>query len=309
MKMQYINSNFNYNKKLKIKKVRRYLMIAALTFTMSLSSASAEENSKEINFDSSSFNNVIEFKRQMLDLNEKEELPINIEDEIEVPKEENLVTSEIEETEVIEEDNRIPVALTFDDGPGKYTDRLLDILKDNDVKATFFVLGTGVENYGDVVKKAYDNGNEIAIHGYSHTSFKKMTIEEIQTEIDTVVNLLNDLEITPSNLVRPPYGSINSNIKENLNYSFILWSVDTLDWKTKDKDAIIKEINNSIENGSIILMHDIHETTVDAVEEMLPELTDEYRFVTVNELFSLNEQELEEHESYHKVKVLEKVEE
>lgn len=308
MKMQYINSNFNYNKKLKIKKVRRYLMIAALTFTMSLSSASAEENSKEINLNPNSFSNVIEFKRQMLDLNEKEELPINIEDEIEVPKEENLVTSEIEETEVIEEDNRIPVALTFDDGPGKYTDRLLDILKDNDVKATFFVLGTGVENYGDVVKKAYDNGNEIAIHGYSHTSFKKMTIEEIQSEIDTVFNLLNDLEITPSNLVRPPYGSINSKIKENLDYSFILWSVDTLDWKTKDKDAIIKEINDSIENGSIILMHDIHETTVDAVEEMLPELTDEYRFVTVDELFSLNKQELEEHESYHKVKVLEKVE-
>lgn len=309
MKMQYINSNFNYNKKLKIKKVRRYLMIAALTFTMSLSSASAEENSKEINFDSSSFNNVIEFQRQMLDLNNKDNLPITIQDEIEVPKEDSFTTNEIEETEVIEEDNRIPVALTFDDGPGKYTDRLLDILKDNDVKATFFVLGTGIENYGEVVKRAYDDGHEIAIHGYSHTSFKKMTIEEIQSEIDTVVNLLNDLEITPSNLVRPPYGSINSKIKENLDYSFILWSVDTLDWKTKDKDAIIKEINDSIENGSIILMHDIHETTVDAVEEMLPELTDEYRFVTVNELFSLNEQELEEHESYHKVKVLEKVEE
>lgn len=309
MKMQYINSNFNYNKKLKIKKVRRYLMIAALTFTMSLSSASAEENSKEINFDSSSFNNVIEFQRQMLDLNNKDNLPITIQDEIEVPKEDSFTTNEIEETEVIEEDNRIPVALTFDDGPGKYTDRLLDILEDNDVKATFFVLGTGIENYGEVVKRAYDDGHEIAIHGYSHTSFKKMTIEEIQSEIDTVFNLLNDLEITPSNLVRPPYGSINSKIKENLDYSFILWSVDTLDWKTKDKDAIIKEINDSIENGSIILMHDIHETTVDAVEEMLPELTDEYRFVTVNELFSLNEQELEEHESYHKVKVLEKVEE
>lgn len=303
MKMHYINNKFNYKKNLRIKKVKEFLKITTITIIMSISSSSsAKENDKNTSLNSTTFNSVLEFEKNFLELNKKEDTIIINDNTLNTKETDNQV-------EEIVEDNRIPVALTFDDGPGKYTDRLLDILEENGIKVTFFVTGTGVEAFGEATKRAYDDGHEIGIHGYSHTSFKKMSIEDIQSEIDTVYGLLTELDIVPTDLVRPPYGSINNEIKENLDYSFILWNVDTLDWKTRDKDAIIEEIYNSIENGSIILMHDIHETTVDAVEEILPELIDTYRFVTVSELFSLNEQELEKHKSYRKVKVLEKVEE
>ena len=214
----------------------------------------------------------------------------------------------IEEIDEVQKEKKL-VALTFDDGPSKHTDRLLNALEENGVDATFFVVGYNINKYPETLKKAYDEGNEIAIHGYSHTDFTKLSVTEVDNEIIKVVNMLNELEINPSLLIRPPYGSLNSKIKKNLNYSFILWNVDTEDWKSKNKDAVIEMIYTHIEEGSIILLHDIHSTTVDAIEEILPTLTDEYEFVTISELFERNEQELELHKSYRKVKLLKKVEE
>ena len=214
------------------------------------------------------------------------------------------------------EDTRKVVAITFDDGPGKYTDRLLDILKENDCKATFFVLGCNFKRYGDAVTREYNEGHEVGIHGYSHkfyTNKDRNTGEELglglegtREEIVATYNLLRELYVEPSNIVRPPGGKITNEIIENLNYSFILWSVDTRDWQSRNKDKIKKEILNNIEEGSIILLHDIHECSVDAIEEILPELTKEYKFVTVSELFNELNNDLETCTAYKKVKVLEK---
>lgn len=191
----------------------------------------------------------------------------------------------VNESNLNEESNKILVALTFDDGPGKYTDRLLDVLNENGAKATFFVLGPNVSNYPDTVARMTLEGHEIGIHGYSHTSFKKLTIDEMLEEIELTNDLIEEAGATPSSIVRPPYGSYNQEILENLDYTVMYWTVDTEDWKTRDKDCIIEEINSSIKEGSVILMHDIHECSVEAIEELLPSLTETYEFVTLDELY------------------------
>lgn len=309
MKINFLNNTFDYKKNLKIQRVKKYIIIAGITIAISIFSNMIAK-SDEITYDTKK--NIVRQNQPNIkkclsspSISEIENtfkiIRIDINDVI------NSIKEEKEKNEIKIEKKL--VAITFDDGPGIFTDRLLDILEENNAKATFFVTGTSVENYSNAVKRAYDLGNEIGIHGYTHTSFTELTIDKIQDEINKVSDLLTDLDITPSNLVRPPYGSIDNTIKENLDYSFILWYVDTRDWESLNKDAVKEQIRSNIEEGSIILMHDIHETTIDAVEEILPELIDEYEFVTVEELFKRNEQELEEHESYRKVKVLEKVEE
>lgn len=199
-------------------------------------------------------------------------------------------------------DERKLVALTFDDGPGKYTMDLIDILEENNAKATFFLLGPCVERYPDTVVYMYEKGNEIANHGYSHKEFTKMSIEDIQNEIDLTEQLIESYGVECTDFVRPPYRSINDKIIENIDSTFIVWSIDTEDWKSRDVECIKETIIGKIKEGDIILLHDIHKTTVDAIAEILPELTDEYRFVTVSELFELKEVEYEKNKMYSKVK-------
>lgn len=328
MEIKFLNNGFNYKKNLAIQKIKKYTIITGMVLAMSVSSdINVKENIEEYNSNkidriesqsntikyannpyiiSSSSNNIISPIEYMYKIENSVNVTSN---QAPVPTAFSFNNLVVPIKDMHQKNEKKLVSITFDDGPGIYTDRLLDILEENNAKATFFVIGTGVKNYGDTVKRAYDLGNEIAIHGYTHTAFTELTINEIQNEIDTVTDMLIDLDITPSNLVRPPYGSINSTIKEELDYSFIKWYVDTEDWKSRNKDAIKEQIRSNIEEGAIILMHDIHEFTIDAVEEILPELIDEYEFVTVDELFKRNDQELEKHELYRKVKVLEKVEE
>lgn len=317
MKINFLNNIFNYKNNISIKKIKKYIIISGIILTMPISSdINAKEKIEEYSVNENvrienNYNNIDYKKNQCFSFSFSDDLLFQIRDM--QKKVDSLINNTIEQVKrEQEQENAIEkklVAITFDDGPGIYTERLLDILEENNAKATFFVIGTGLKRYGDIVKRAYDSGNEIAIHGYTHTSFTELTIDEIQNEITTVSDLLIDLNITPSNLVRPPYGSIDDTIEKGLDYSFIKWSVDTRDWESLNKDAIKKQIRNNIEEGAIILMHDTHETTIDAVEEILPELIDEYEFVTVDELFEKNNQELEIHKSYRKVKVLEKVEE
>jgi len=205
-----------------------------------------------------------------------------------------------------EEDNRKLVALTFDDGPGKYTEELLVLLKEYDIKVTFFVLGYNINKYPDALLQASLDGHEIAIHGDTHTSFTKLTIDETTTEINNTINYIEALGIDASELVRPPYGNLNNKLKENIDYPFILWNIDTEDWKTKDKDQIKQQILDNIDEGAIILMHDtttaVHEADTEALKEILPELTQEYKFVTISELCEHYDINLENGKIYRKIK-------
>ena len=192
------------------------------------------------------------------------------------------------------------VALTFDDGPSRFTKEIIDLLKKYKYNATFFVLGNKLNvDYTDILKESINNGNEIGIHGFSHKSFTRLKTEALEEEITKSKKYVYNLTEYMPNLVRPPYGNINNNIR-NLNLGpYILWNNDTLDWKLRDTKKIYECLINSIEENNIILMHDTYLTTYKALELILPYLKENnYEVVTVSTLFSKNGKTLENNKSY-----------
>ena len=181
------------------------------------------------------------------------------------------------------------VALTFDDGPNpSTTNRLLDILKKYNVKATFFMLGERVSSGRECIKRMYDEGMEIGSHTYSHKQLTKLSYDNIKSEIDKTNKAISEVIGENPTVIRPPYGSYNDNVKSLSGMPVILWSVDTLDWKSKNADAIFKVVTETTKDGSVLLFHDIYSTSVDAVERIIPELKKRgYEMVTVSELAEL----------------------
>ena len=179
------------------------------------------------------------------------------------------------------------VALTFDDGPNpSSSNRILDTLEKYHVVATFFDLGKLALTYPDVVKREESLGCEVGTHSYDHPNLNNLNTDAIQKQITNSKNAFVSVLGHDVQLMRPPYGNANDLVKSIVPYPLINWNVDTLDWKTKNKDAIVNEVRK-IENldGKIILMHSIYETTADAVEVIVPELINEgYQLVTVSEL-------------------------
>ena len=180
------------------------------------------------------------------------------------------------------------VALTFDDGPhSKNTDDILNILSKYNAYATFFMLGSNAEKYPDVVKRVFDAGNEIGIHTWSHKELTKLSSDEIKKEVDNTASKIEKITGKRPTLVRPPYGSINENVKNTIDNPLILWNVDSLDWKSRDKEKIVPLVLNDVQDGDIILLHDIHSTTVPAVEEILKYLVEnDYQIITVSQMLN-----------------------
>ena len=182
------------------------------------------------------------------------------------------------------------IALTFDDGPGEYTERLMDILSDYGAKATFFVLGNCIENKENILKRMADEGHEIGNHTFSHRPLTYMTEDEVIAEIaDTTEKISSACSFSPS-FVRAPYGDVNEsvqNIGKRLNVAFAGWAVDTVDWNTKDADKVCDAIVSGANEGDIILCHDVHKSTVDAIEKALPILLEkEFSLVTLTDLLT-----------------------
>ena len=196
------------------------------------------------------------------------------------------------------------VALTFDDGPSSFTEEIIDLLQKYNYNATFFVLGNKLNlNYKDVLKKSIKNGNEIGVHGYSHRSFTKMRQATMEEEITKTKKYIKNLTGYESTLVRPPYGNITKTIKNYNLGPYILWNNDTLDWKLRDANKISSRLINSIEDKSIILMHDTYLTTFKALEIILPYLKENnYVVTTVSKIYELNGITLESNKSYRYIK-------
>ena len=196
------------------------------------------------------------------------------------------------------------VALTFDDGPSSFTEEIIDLLQKYNYNATFFVLGNKLNlNYKDVLKKSIKNGNEIGVHGYSHRSFTKMRQATMEEEITKTKKYIKNLTGYESTLVRPPYGNITKTIKNYNLGPYILWNNDTLDWKLRDANKISSRLINSIEDKSIILMHDTYLTTFKALEIILPYLKENnYVVTTVSKIYELNGITLENNKSYRYIK-------
>lgn len=177
------------------------------------------------------------------------------------------------------------IALTFDDGPGERTSELLDVLDKYNAHATFFMQGKNIPHYPDVIKKMKDTGNELGNHSYNHPELTKLSAADIQKQISDTNTALQEVCEEPATVLRPPYGSINDNVSANVGLPMILWTIDTLDWKTLDPQATFDTTIASATDGAIALMHDIHSTSVDAAIRIIPELTKQgYQLVTMSEM-------------------------
>lgn len=180
------------------------------------------------------------------------------------------------------------IALTFDDGPGEYTDELLDCLEENNAHATFFMLGQNVVNWESTVQRMVDLGCEIGNHTWDHPSqtLTNMSIDDVVTEFQKTDDALQQACGQISTVARAPYGAANQDIYDAVQKPFFMWSLDTEDWKlmdaTADYDAVM---NGDLTDGSVILMHDIHEPSVQAALKLIPDLVAKgYKLMTVSEL-------------------------
>ena len=196
------------------------------------------------------------------------------------------------------------IAFTFDDGPSRAnTKDIVDYLSEYNYHATFFMLGSFMVNNADIVKYVYDSGNEIGSHTYNHKELKRLSMSEVANEINNTNSVYENIVDDKLTLIRPPYGGINDKIKETFDYVYILWNVDTEDWRYKDSDYVYNYILDHVKDGDIVLMHDIHNTTKEAVEKVLPELyVRGYRVVSVSELAKIKNFKLEKHHSYRSIK-------
>lgn len=203
-----------------------------------------------------------------------------------------------EDGSILNKDKKI-IALTFDDGPGAYTEELVDILNANKVKATFFMLGKNLAYYKKSVLKVYNSGMEIGYHSYNHTNFKRQEKEQILAEWNTSNETLKSITGDTFHLIRPPYGAINNEIKAMFDNPFILWCVDTEDWRHRDVEYLTNYTLENISDGAIILFHDIHKTSVEAMKRILPLLyVNGYQVTTVSNLANITNTNLENHMVY-----------
>jgi peptidoglycan-N-acetylglucosamine deacetylase len=190
------------------------------------------------------------------------------------------------------------IALTFDDGPSStYTPQILDVLKQHNAKATFFVVGSRVIEQPDIIKREIVDGHELANHTYNHPNFRGLTEEEIRKELRKTKQTIFDLTGFSPHLFRPPGGFYNEtiiNAAYQEGYIVVMWSwhQDTYDWKQPGVSNIVKKVLSNARNGDIILFHDYggdRRQTIEALKQILPELKKRgYQFVTVSEMLQMH---------------------
>ncbi|MFI6734839.1 polysaccharide deacetylase family protein [Nonomuraea sp. NPDC050451] len=178
------------------------------------------------------------------------------------------------------------VALTFDDGPGPYTDTLLAYLAAYHAHATFFVVGGNVVTYPRVLRRTVAAGHEIGNHTWSHPDLTRLPPARVRSQLGRTDQAIRAVTGVVPRLVRPPYGALNATVRRQTDRPMVLWSVDTLDWRFRSSATVARRALRSVRPGSVILFHDIHPTTVRAMPRVLRKLAKRgYRFVTVSELF------------------------
>lgn len=177
------------------------------------------------------------------------------------------------------------LAITFDDGPSRYTDELLDGLKERGAKATFFMVGSNVNAFPDTIKRMKDEGHQLATHTMSHANLAKLSVAGIQSEVFGVEERLDNIVGEGEYWLRPPYGSVNATVKGAVKTPIIYWNVDTLDWKSRNAQSVCQTILNQASDGDIILLHDLYKTSVDGALQAIDVLQKRgYVFVTVEKL-------------------------
>ena len=178
------------------------------------------------------------------------------------------------------------IALTFDDGPHPYyTDLLLDGLAERGVKVTFFLLGENIEGREDVIRRMSEEGHLIGNHTFYHVDINSLSMEEACAEIRNTSEAIRAITGQQVEYVRPPYGNWNKELECQVMMIPVFWTLDTLDWKVKNTDRIVREVLEDVEENDVILMHDSYRTTVEAALRIVDELQKKgYEFVTADEL-------------------------
>lgn len=184
------------------------------------------------------------------------------------------------------------IAITFDDGPNpETTPKLLKMLADRNIKATFFVLGNRAVADPAILRAMVAAGHEVANHSWSHPQLTKLTVAAADKQIEDTNAVIQEATGVKPIYLRPPYGSMNASLQQHIidkyQMSFIYWSVDPLDWKNRDPNAVYDQIMRQVRPGAIVLAHDIHPTTVAAMPRVLDALLEKgYKFMTVSELIA-----------------------
>lgn len=189
--------------------------------------------------------------------------------------------------------NQPYLAMTFDDGPHpSNTPRLLDMMKQRNIKGTFFVVGTNAKLYPSILKRMVAEGHEVANHTWNHPDLTKLSQSAVRSEMDRTRDAIVSATGVKPRTYRPPYGAVSSSLKSFMKseygYPTIMWSVDPLDWKKPGASVVADRLVAGARNGGILLAHDIHRSTIDAMPSTFDRLLAKgFKFVTVSQLIEL----------------------
>ncbi len=194
------------------------------------------------------------------------------------------------------------IAFTFDDGPyPEYGYEFMKTLEKYDAKGTFYVLGSRIGEESPILKDLTDNGHQVAIHSDEHVNFNNMSAEQVKAQIERAKSKIN--KVTGMNkdyYVRPPYGNLTQELKDALPYTFTNWSIDSEDWKSRNAQTVCDLTMRYVQDGDIILMHELYSSTLESLDCILPKLQAEgYKFVTVEELLEVKMDEVKVNTMYY----------
>lgn len=187
-------------------------------------------------------------------------------------------------------DKTRPVAaLTYDDGPHPPVgNRIMDVMAQYGQKCTFFMVGNRVSGRADEAKRMAAEGHELANHSHSHAYLNKVSAEAVRQEVAACNDAIAAAAGVRPGLMRLPGGLKNDTVMSNIGMPVILWNIDTRDWKTRNSDQVTAEVLNNIKDGDVVLMHELYNSTADATERIVPELTARgFQLVTVSELAAI----------------------
>lgn len=182
-----------------------------------------------------------------------------------------MKTEKMDENEILGEKPKI--AITFDDGPHpRYTEQLLDGLKEREVKAAFFLIGENAAAYPEIVKREYEEGHLIGNHTFHHVDLEKIPEETAMKEIAMTNEAISSITGEVPQFIRPPFGIRKKDLEEKLNEIPVLWNIDPLDWNTKNVDEIVNKVVTKAKDGAIILLHDCYQSSVEAAFQIIDHL-------------------------------------
>ena len=197
------------------------------------------------------------------------------------------------------------IALTFDDGPSEYTKEMLELLEENDCRATFFMIGQYVEMMPEMPQIVADSGCEVGTHTLAHRPLNELSEYKIYSDLDKCINQIEELTGEHIRWLRPPWGKVSAGTYvacRRLDLLIVKWSLDSKDWESRDAEKIMQQILENVKDGDVILCHDTYPETLEAMRIVLPELKARgYELVTVSELFSHFEGELKSTTFYYRL--------